>query len=385
MVNTTKPQPQRGDPALSLDAVALQAALDDIRRAGVPGVVAAVRSGTESWSGGAGVADVHAARPVTPNLRQRVGSITKAFTAAAILQQVDRGALTLDAPIGTYLPELVPGHRGTAITARMLLNHTSGLADYLPYAYPSLRHMPDLSRVSPQSLDDHRFTRFRPEDLIALGVSAPATGEPGATPGVYSNTNYLLLGRLLEAVAGEAVAAYIARHVIEPAGLRDTYHPATAHITEPHPRMYEAMFGLIDPPRDYSVYDMSWVWMAADLVSTMADLNRFFAALLAGEVVGSDSLAQMKQAVPVISQEGRPIEYGLGLHRVRTPAGTICWGHDGTVWGAMTLSLIHDDGQRQLSVATNLVRWNRVDSSGTPQPHAIDAALARLKALALDG
>ncbi len=418
MVHTdTKPPPRQRDSAL--ESAELQSALEEIHRAGVPGVVAAVRSGTgggipdpraggrdtvpsgradvhdleschqsdadagRSWAGAAGVADVLSAQPQTPGMRQRVGSITKTFTAVAVLQQAELGALSLDAPIGSYLPELVPGDRGRAITVRMLLNHTSGLADYLPLAFPSLRGLPDLSRVSPQSLDDNRFTRFRPDDLIRLGTALPATGEPGGTPGVYSNTNYLLLGRLLETVTGDSAEAYVARQVIEPAGLRDTFHPVGAHIAEPHPKMYEAMFGLVDPPRDYSVYDMSWVWMAADLVSTPRDLNRFFARLIGGRVVSAESLAQMQRTVPVISQEGTTIEYGLGLHRQRTSAGTY-WGHDGTVWGAMALSLISDDGRRQMSLATNLVRWNRVDGAGRPQPHPIDAALARFRTLALE-
>src|SRR6185295_1149249 len=137
-------------------------------------------------------------RPVTPDMRHRVGSISKTFTAAAVLQQVESAQIGLDTPIGHYLPRLVPGERGHTITVRMLLNHTSGLAEYLPYAFPSLKAFPSLADTTPESLDDNRLRQFYPADLIDMGVTAPSVG----TPGVYSNTNYLLLGQLLEQVTG---------------------------------------------------------------------------------------------------------------------------------------------------------------------------------------
>ena len=108
----------------------------------------------------------------------------------------------------------------------MLINHTSGLADYLPYAYPSLKAFPSLKDTTPQSLDDNRFTRFHPTELIEMGVRAPAVGKPGGTPGIYSNTNYQLLCQLLERVTGMTAEKCITQNVIERAGLRDTELPA---------------------------------------------------------------------------------------------------------------------------------------------------------------
>jgi len=372
-------------PSTSPDPAALQSALDGVNGAGMPGVYAEVRDAGQVWRGASGVADVRTGRPVTPDMRQRVGSITKTFTAAAILQQVEMGRIQLDAPIGGYLPWLVPGERGKKITVRMLLNHTSGLAEYLPYAFPSLAAWPSLPDISPESLDDNRFRQFRPAELIEMGVNAPAVGEPGSTPGVYSNTNYLLLGQLLERVTGTTAEHYITRHVIEPAGLQHTEFPAGPRINGPHSRMYEALFGLIDPPRDYSVYNMSWVTTGAGLVSTMADLNRFYDRLLAGKIVNRSSLAQMQRTVPVIALDGQTIDYGLGLHKVESPGCGTFWGHDGTVWGAGTMSLTRADGKRQLSVAVNLMRWNKLDSSGNPQHHPIDDALSTLYQQAMCG
>ncbi|OEJ21687.1 hydrolase [Streptomyces agglomeratus] len=353
--------------------------MDGVHRAGVPGVYAEVRDAGRTWRGASGVADVRTGRPVTPDMRQRVGSITKTFTAAAVMQQVEQGRIQLDAPIGGYLPQLVPGERGKKITVRMLLNNTSGLPDYIRYAFPSLQDM------SPKSLDDNRFRQFRPAELIKMGVDAPPAGEPGATPGVYSNTNYLLLGQLLEQVTGITAEKYITRNVIERAGLRHTGFPAGPRIEGPHSRMYESLWGLNDPPRDYSVYNMSWTGTGAALVSTMEDLNRFYGKLLDGKIVNQASLAQMQRTVPVVALDGSMIEYGLGLHKVAVRDCGTFWGHDGTVWGAGTMSLTRADGERQMSVALNLQRWNKPDSSGKPQHHPIDAALKSLYRQAMCG
>lgn len=368
-----------------LDPAKLNAAIENVRRAGIPGLFAEVRDGDQVWRGAAGVADTATGRPVDAGMRHRVGSITKTFTAAAVMQQVESGHIRLDAPIGRYLPRLVPGERGEAITVRMLVNHTSGLAEYLPYAYPSLKAFPVLADTGPQSFDDNRLTRFDRAELIGMGVTAPAVGAPGGTPGVYSNTNYLLLGELLEEVTGTTAERYIARNVIERAGLQDTEFPSGPYVEGPHSRIYEAWFGMIDPPRDYSVYDMSWVGPAASLISTVSDLNRFFGMLLAGEIVGPSSLTQMQRTVPVVSQEGRTIDYGLGLHPMEAPGQGTFWGHGGTVWGAGALAMTRADGRRQMSVAVNLQRWNRLDSLGRPQPHPIDEALAALYRVGMYG
>src|SRR3954454_3564468 len=163
----------------SLDTAGLDAALENVHRAGMPGLFAEVRAGEQVWRGAAGVADAGTGGPVTADMRHRVGSITKTFTAAAVLQQVERGQIGLDSPIGRYLPRLVPGERGDPITVRMLINHTSGLAEYLPYAFPSLKAFPSLADTTPESLDDNRLMRFHPIELIEMGVTAPAVGNPG--------------------------------------------------------------------------------------------------------------------------------------------------------------------------------------------------------------
>jgi D-alanyl-D-alanine carboxypeptidase len=368
-----------------LDPTKLKTAVNKVHHAGAPGVIAEVRDGERVWRGAAGVADVNTSRSITPDMRHRVGSISKTFTAVAVLQQVENGQIGLDTPIGHYLPWLAPGERGGTITIRMLLNHTSGLAEYLPYAYPSFKAFPSLAETTPASLEDNRFTRFHPAELIEMGVRAPAVGTPGGTPGIYSNTNYQLLCQLLERVTGATAEKCITQNVIERAELQDTELPTGPHVNGPHSQMYEAWFGKIDPPRDYSVYDMSWVGPAASLVSTVSDLNRFYGLLLAGEILNGSSLAQMQCTVPVISLEGKRIDYGLGLHKMEIPGEGTFWGHDGTVWGAGAISMTRADGKRQMSVMVNLMRWNKLDLSGKPLRHPIDGALAALYQMAMSG
>ncbi|MET8503398.1 serine hydrolase domain-containing protein [Streptomyces sp. NPDC004787] len=360
-------------PTPGLDPDALQSALEGLHSAGMPGAFAEVRDAGRTWRGAAGVADLESGRPVRPDLLHRVGSITKAFTAAAVLQQVEQGRVRLDAPVGDYLPDLVPGERGRAVTVRMLLNHTSGFAEYIPYAFPSITGAD--GPVSSKSLDENRFTDFHVPDLIALGLAAPPSAEPGALPGVYSNTNYLLLGELLARVTGVPAEEYIARNVIGRAGLRHTFFPTGPRIQGPHSKMYEALWGALEPPRDYSVYTMSWDMAGGGLVSTMEDLNRFYRALLGGRIITPASLAEMRRTVPVIALDGSTISYGLGLQKVEVPGCGTFWGNEGTVWGAGTVSMTRADGRRQMSIAVNLFRWS--------SPHPLDDALSTLRQRAL--
>jgi D-alanyl-D-alanine carboxypeptidase len=97
-----------------------------------------------------------------------------------------------------------------------------------------------------------------------------------------------------------------------------------------------------------------------------------YALLLAGEILNGSSLEQMQCTVPVISFEGKRIDYGLGLHKMEIPGEGTFWGHDGTVWGAGAISMTRADGKRQISVIVNVMRWNKLDLSGKPQRHPID-------------
>ncbi|WP_021595111.1 serine hydrolase domain-containing protein [Actinomadura welshii] len=357
-----------GASTMPFDPAKLRATLDATHDAGMYGIFSEARDGNTSWDGASGVADVDTGRPVTSTMRQRVGSITKSFVATALLQQVERGRVSLDAPIAWYAPDLVPGPLGRQITVRMLLNHTSGIGDYVGTAFPSFMEL------SPASLDEFRFRDVRPERLVKWGLQAPRTGEPGERWS-YSNTNYIIAGRILEKVTGTKAEKYITRNVIAKAGLKHTYFPSSPWISGPHSRMYESLYQHVKPPRDYSTYDMSWAWTAGELVSTMDDLNRFYRRLLTGGLIGTNTLAQMKRTVPVKDADGNLLmNYGLGLYSLDLPCGTF-WGHDGAVFGAGTQSLSSAGGARQISLALNLMKYQQLNANGTPVPHPIDNAL----------
>lgn len=252
----------------------------------------------------------------------------------------------------------------------MLLNHTSGIGDYLLGAFPSL------AEGSTASLDEERFRSIRPEELVRLGLAAPATGRPGEQPGSYSNTNYVIAGLILEKVTGQDAGTYITRNVIDRAGLRATFYPRTPYIKGPHSRMYESFYGLIDPPRDYSVYDMSWASTAGAIVSTTDDLNRFYRALLTGKLIGPAALNEMLRTVPVSVGGGAGIDYGLGIYVIDLPGCGRFWGHDGAVFGAGTIALSSRDGKRQLAMGWNLMKYQRLNEEGTAlEPSPIDDAI----------
>lgn len=349
----------------AIDTASLRPLLDAVHTAGMPGIYTQVRDGRTTWAAASGVADVRTNRPVRPYMEHRVGSVSKAFTSVALIQQVQAGKLGLDDPIGRYLPDLVPGDRGQAITVRMLLNHTSGIGDYVASAFPSLaeRSGADIAR--------YRFRTVDPAQLARWGLAAPPTGAPGATWS-YSNTNYVLAGLILQKVTGVAAERYITRNVIRRAGLRHTYFPTSPYIWAPHSRAYENLYGYIDPPKDFSTYNMSWASTAGALVSTMADLETFYRALLTGKLVDRAGLAEMEKTVP--EGDGSTGQYGLGIYKVTLPCGDF-WGHDGAVFGMGTLVISSPNGKRQVDLGWNLMKYERLDANGQIEPNKIDDAL----------
>ncbi|MFD3513103.1 serine hydrolase domain-containing protein [Streptomyces sp. NPDC058657] len=363
-----------------LDRKALGASLDALHRAGMYGAYSAVREGSDRWRGAVGLADTGTGRPMRPDYEHRIGSITKTFTAVAVLQQVAKGRIRLDAPIGDHLPLLVPGERGREVTVRMLLNHTSGIADYMVPAFPKLLTNPQ------EALDEGQFRKLNAEDLVRLGLAAVPPVPRGTH--AYSNTNYLLAGLLLKKVTGQDPETYITEHVIRRAGLKHTYFPRSPRVQGPHARMYESFYGTIEPARDYSVYDMSWARTAGAMVSTMNDLNDFYRRLLSGKLLGAAELREMKTTVPAYEPppgEQLNLRYGLGLFTLRMPGGNWYWGHNGAVFGAETWALSTEDGRRQVALGANLTKYERFAEDGTQLPNPIGGALLAHLDTALGG
>ncbi|WP_406314459.1 beta-lactamase family protein [Streptosporangium sp. NBC_01639] len=326
-----------------LDRQALQRTLDEVPKGGTPGAYSAVQDEGQRWRGAAGLADLEATLPMRPAMYQRIGSVTKTFVATAVLQQVAQGKVRLDVPVEEYLPGLLPDRR---ITVRMLLNHTSHLGDY------------DTALITgPDSLEELRVRQFTDEELVKLGLGVGKSGEPGHSPGSYSNTNYIVLGLLLDKVTGMPAERYITRHVIQRAGLSHTFFPSTPNLPRPHAKAYTSFFDSF-PLRDFSTFNSSVFGTAGAMVSTMEDLNRFFRALLTGRLIGQAQLEEMRRTGPIMPGPGVPFtfDYGLGLIAYETPCGKL-WGHDGGVVGMTTLSLSTLDGGKQASSGTN-VTWH---------------------------
>ena len=338
----------------------LQAALDAVHEAGMPGAFAEVRDGRRVWTPAAGVIDVESGRPVRDGLRHRIGSITKTFVATTMVQLAAERKVRLDAPIGRYLPAgLVPAEVGRAVTVRMLLNHTSGIADYDSELLKTAEDFVTMGR-----------TTYRPAQLARIGLAAAPTHAPG-TAFAYSNTNYVLAGLIVERVTGRSLESEVQRRILRPLKLRDTYFEgADPVIRGPHMRAYVPW---VDGElRDFTRYNMSWAWGVGDMVSTAADLNVFFRALLTGELLGERWLAEMQT-----TGEGG---YGLGLYSVELPCG-VFWGHDGGTIGHQTVSWHSADGTRQMTYAQSMAFYQ---TSPTEQ-HPIDAAAGRFFTAALCG
>ncbi|MER0240516.1 serine hydrolase domain-containing protein [Streptomyces sp. HSW2009] len=311
----------------------------------------------------AGVADLRTGAKAPLNGRVRAGSNTKTFTAAVVLQLVGEGKVGLDQPVDRYLPGLVRGEGidGRNITVRQLLQHTSGLPDYVPY-------LGDIT-------GSERHTYVQPRTTLDLGLAHKALFAPGAG-WEYSNTNYTLAGLIIEKVTGRPLAEEITRRIIDRIGLRHTTFPGVGdeRIPGPHPRGYYADKAGA-PLQDMTELDPSWGWAAGQLISTPADLNRFFTALLGGELLAPAQLAEMRTTVPTDGKLWAGARYGLGLISTPLTCGGLAWGHGGDIPGYQTRGGAPDRG-RAGSVAVTADRHTVKQGPGDVRA-LVDSALCR--------
>lgn len=288
----------------------------------------------------AGAADRATGRPMNAADRLRAGSVTKTFTATVVLQLAAEHRLALDAPIDRYLPGLIRrnGHDGRRITVRRLLQHTSGLPDYLEA--PEWEH--------PERL---RYRHFEPRELVDRALDLPRPD--GAWH--YATTNYLLAGLIIEKVTGRSPEAEITRRVIRPLGLRATYWPGDAtRVQGPHSRSY--FTGDDGRLADGTAWNMSFGGVGGALVSSPADLTTFAAALLGGRLLPPAQLAEMRRTVAADPDRLWPgARYGLGLIASPLPCGGQWWGHAGTVPGGHRALSAVGPGGRAVAVALNQV------------------------------
>jgi len=301
---------------------------------GFPGALATyqdARGRSRDYRSGVGDLATGARPPLDGQVR--IGSNSKTFLAVALLQLVDEGAVDLDATVETYLPGLVHGDGvdGSAITVRQLLQHTSGIRSY----------------TEAMDFDATRHQYVEPRELLDLALTMP--GKPAGTEFSYSNTNYVILGLIVQRVTHRPLAEVLEHRIIEPLHLRDTYVPdrGEEQIRGRHPLGYHASTPggeLVD----WSELDPSFAWAAGDIVSTPSDLNAFFVALLGGRLLPPELLAQMQHTVDAEPELGW--KYGLGLASTDLSCGGVAWGHGGSIMGFETGGGVGPDG-RSVTVA----------------------------------
>ncbi|MGJ5831939.1 serine hydrolase domain-containing protein [Streptomyces ossamyceticus] len=328
------------------DHAATRAAMDAAVAAGVPGVVAEVRDARGVWRATSGVADLTTRQPRGAGDAFRTGSVTKSLVATVLLQLQAEGRLDLDATVDQYLPGLVRGngHDGTKITVRQLMNHTSGVFNFTEDAT-------FVKQVLGIEFLKTRYDDWTPEQVIALALRNPPQFEPG-TSWKYSNTNYLLLGLIIEKLTGRPYADEIEQRVTRPLGMHATYFPGTdPHL--PAPTRHYSTF-TEDPGTTHDVTELnpSWAWAAGEMITDTSDLNRFYTALFTGRLLRPAQLRQMTDTVP--TEGNLPSQrYGLGLIEYETTCGIKVWGHSGGIHGSSTQSFGTRDGRHMITLNFN--------------------------------
>ncbi|MET7645298.1 serine hydrolase domain-containing protein [Streptomyces sp. NPDC005426] len=340
---------QRSPSVGAPEAEALRAAISGLPSDDATAALVRVSGTGGVWRGSAGVHDLASGRPADPAGRFRVGSVTKVFTAAVVLQLAGEGRIALDRPARHYLPDLIPAAYGK-VTVRQLLNHTSGI--------------PSVDPGNGDTLEDwyaHRFDLIDPADVVRTATAHRPDFAPG-TQQHYANIGYTVAGLLIERVTGDSYASQVSRRVLEPLRLTDTYFPGDdPSIRGRHNHGYQ-VFGTDDELRDVTVWGASDAWAAGDLISTTADLERFTRALFGGRLVRGPLLEEMFTLPDASVREygtGKPAAFSAGLS-VMTLGGREVWGKTGGRWGYNTAVA----GTRDLS-RTLVYSVNSTDAKGS--------------------
>ncbi|OPF79266.1 peptidase [Streptomyces antioxidans] len=307
------------------DHTDLQAAISDLAHPDATSAQLHVDRRGDRWYGTAGAADIRSGRAVRPDDRFRAGSVTKAFVATVVLQLWAERRVELDAPIGRYLPDLLPAAFARHITVAQLLNHTSGLPDH--------RGIPDDS--TPESVLRHRWDRWTPREWVKTVTHDPLKFAPG-TKQEYRGINYVLLALLIERLTARPYGQVIASRVLRPLGLARTLLPGQdPRLHGPHVHGYLRMTD--GSLRDATVYNQSSAWGEGELVSTLDDLFRFQRSLFSGALLPPRALDKLFTLPPdsVRMLDGSPARYSLGL-QTATVNGVTFWGKTGETAGYRT-------------------------------------------------
>ncbi|OIK05278.1 serine hydrolase domain-containing protein [Streptomyces monashensis] len=327
---------------------ATQRAIDAAVGAGVPGVTVEARDADGVWKSASGVGDRRTGAPRGTNDRFRIGGLTNTFVATVLLQMEAENRLGLDDPVEHYLPGLVTGNGndGRKITVRQLLNHTSGLFDYLA----------DQDFYETYSLGDgflqHRYDTLTPERRVRVALAHAPLFAPG-TRFSFSNTNDVLAALIVQKVGGRPYEDEVRERIIEPLGLKATSNPGTGiRLPRPSGRGYSKLF-LSQPDRidDVTELNGSQSWGNGDIISSADDLTRFYGALMRGKLLPA---RQLKELTTTVDNPDFPgASYGLDIERLTLSCGTTVWFRDGGTTGWLSMAAFTEDGSHQLTFNYN--------------------------------
>jgi D-alanyl-D-alanine carboxypeptidase len=321
-----------------------QALLDDITAAGVPGIMLSVYDPAEGeWLGASGMADIAGKVELKPCNIARTGSTVKTFTAVTILMLAEEGRLSLDDKIDKYLPGDILDKLSNArqSTIRQLLNHSSGIYNYIRSLKFQTASVNDLTRV------------WHPFDLLEYAYNKPANFECGQDVD-YSNTNYVLLGMIIEKITGEPFYQAFKTRIFEPLHLESTQFAAEDPVPENIIRGYIDFYSKLQlmESTNYS----GWDYYTADggLISNVHDLSVFMRALFNGELISEKSLQEMLtwQLPKNPDPSFYPMSYGLGIFKIETPYGN-AYHHSGDAIGYFATMIYFEDSKTTLAWAAN--------------------------------
>lgn len=305
-------------------------AADTLAHTGVPSAsVAVVKDGHVVYLKAYGDASVEPRVPAAPSMRYSIGSISKQFTAAAILLLQEQGKLSLDDKVSKYLPELT---RANEISIRQLLSHTSGYQDYWPQDY-----------VMPPMLQPTTSRK-----ILDTWARKPLDFEPG-TKWQYSNTNYVIAGLIVEKVSGQPLIQFLRERVFTPLGMKSITDIDDGRLTESDPVGYQRF--ALGPPRVAPKEGKGWLFAAAELAMTAEDLAKWDIAIIDEKILKPSSYRELEREV--VLNNGLGSRYGLGVF-VRSEAGRRSLSHGGEVSGFTSENVIFPDDRVAIVALTNM-------------------------------
>jgi CubicO group peptidase (beta-lactamase class C family) len=313
-----------------LKAAVDAAAAEVLAAAKVPSVsVAIVSKGKLAYAQAYGEARIEPKAAATPSMRYSIGSVSKQFTATAVLMLAEEGKLSLDDPVARFLPELT---RAKDVKIRQLLSHTSGYRDYWPQDY-----VPPFMRT-PATADS----------ILTRWAKQPLDFEPGSQY-QYSNTGYVAAGAVVEKAGGAPLLELLRKRIFEPLGMRSVTDVDRGRLTEADPTGY-VRYGL-GPLRAAPKEGPGWLFAAGELAMTPSDLAKWNVAMIERRLLKPASYTEMWREVLLTNGVGAG--YGLGLD-VDLVSGHRALSHGGEVSGFVTSNVVFPDDGAAVTVVANL-------------------------------